>query len=107
MWHLGGELRGQPDRRCLPANHYGVRKTPIPYITQMPSYISVTNLSGSGTNIANGSFQETYQTAGAINSTTSASYTTLTFSPNGVTPVPIGLYHSSYPGGDIRPALGD
>lgn len=51
-------------------------------------YISVTNLSGSGTNVANGSFQETYQTAGAINSSTSASYTTLTFSPNGLTPVP-------------------
>jgi prepilin-type N-terminal cleavage/methylation domain-containing protein len=51
-------------------------------------YISVTNLSGSGNNIANGSFQETYQTAGVTNSSTNASYTTLTFSPNGLTPVP-------------------
>lgn len=49
-------------------------------------YISMSNASGTGTTTANGSFQETYQTSGAIDSTSGASYTTLTFSPNGLTP---------------------
>jgi len=47
-------------------------------------FISATNASGAGGTIANGSLQETYQTAGGAN----PQYATLTFSPKGDTPTP-------------------
>lgn len=45
-------------------------------------FVSATNNSGANGTTANGSFQETYQTAGGSN----PQYATLTFSPNGLIP---------------------
>jgi len=45
-------------------------------------FISATNSSGGGGTVANGSLQETYQTAAGA----SPQYATLTFNPNGATP---------------------